>query len=134
MKTTHSKTLIASTLVLASACLLSSCKQEQESKAPAAPPAVEPPPAPTPPPPPPPPAPAPPVIVYYNVELTEIGPNKMTVIKTYKDMNKGMRLRAAIDAVESPPLILGENLATPDAEALKAKFEAVGAVITLKPL
>ncbi len=126
--------LSVSTLALFSACVLSSCKEKQD-----APPAEVPAPAPPAPAPPPPPAPPAPVEVYYSVELSGIGANKIDVIKALRAYKAGMRLRAAKDAVDAVEdgkgaYLLAEKLLDADAQALKATFEKAGATINLNKL
>lgn len=67
----------------------------------------------------------------FDVELTEIGSEKIKVIKAVREAT-GLGLKEAKDVVESAPKVIKEGLSKDDAEALKAKFEAVGAKITLK--
>lgn len=66
-----------------------------------------------------------------NVELTDIGQQKIWVIKVIKE-TLGLGLKEAKDLVEKAPTIVKENCKFDDAEALKAKLEEVGAVVTLK--
>ncbi len=67
----------------------------------------------------------------FDVELTEIGSEKIKVIKAVREAT-GLGLKEAKDVVESAPKVIKEGLSKDDAEALKAKFEAVGAKVTLK--
>ena len=67
----------------------------------------------------------------FDVELTEIGPNKVKVIKVAREIT-GLGLKEAKDAVEAAPKILKEQVSKEEAEEIKAKFEAEGAVVTLK--
>ncbi len=67
----------------------------------------------------------------FDVELTEIGSEKIKVIKAVREAT-GLGLKEAKDVVESAPKVIKESLSKDDAEALKAKFEAVGAKVTLK--
>ncbi len=66
-----------------------------------------------------------------NVELTDIGQQKIWVIKVIKEI-LGLGLKEAKDLVEKAPTLVKENCKFDDAEALKAKLEEVGAVVTLK--
>ncbi|MBQ3664726.1 MAG: 50S ribosomal protein L7/L12 [Lachnospiraceae bacterium] len=67
----------------------------------------------------------------FDVELTSYGEKKMDVIKLAKN-ELGLGLKDAKEKVESAPTIIKEAASKEDAEALKAKFEEVGATITLK--
>ena len=66
-----------------------------------------------------------------NVELTDIGQQKIWVIKVIKE-TMGLGLKEAKDLVEKAPTIVKENCKFEDAEVLKAKLEEVGAIVTLK--
>lgn len=67
----------------------------------------------------------------FDVELTEVGSEKIKVIKAVREAT-GLGLKEAKDVVESAPKIIKEGISKEDAEAIKAKFEEVGAKITLK--
>ena len=67
----------------------------------------------------------------FNVELTEVGPNKVKVIKVVREVT-GLGLKEAKDAVDSAPKVLKEAISKEEAEAIKAKIEAEGAKVTLK--
>ena len=67
----------------------------------------------------------------FDVELTEVGPNKIKVIKVVREAT-GLGLKEAKDAVESAPKVLKEAAPKAEAEELKAKLEAEGAKVTLK--
>lgn len=66
-----------------------------------------------------------------NIELTEIGQQKIGVIKVVKEV-LGLGLKEAKDLVEKAPAIVKENVKYEEAEAIKAKLEAEGAKVTLK--
>lgn len=67
-----------------------------------------------------------------NVELTEVGQQKIAVIKAVKEL-LGVDLKAAKDDfVEKAPVVLKENVKMEDAESMKAKLEEAGAKVTLK--
>lgn len=66
-----------------------------------------------------------------NVELTEIGQQKIAVIKVVKEA-LGLDLKAAKDLVEKAPVAVKENVKMEEAEALKAKLEEAGSKVTLK--
>ena len=67
----------------------------------------------------------------FDVELTEVGPNKVKVIKVVRDAT-GLGLAEAKGAVEAAPKVIKEACAKAEAEELKAKLEAEGANVTLK--
>ena len=67
----------------------------------------------------------------FDVELTEIGTQKIKVIKTVREVT-GLGLKEAKDAVDSAPKVIKEGVSKEEAEELKAKFEEVGAKVTLK--
>ena len=67
----------------------------------------------------------------FDVELTEVGPNKVKVIKVVRDAT-GLGLKEAKDLVDGAPKIVKEQAAKAEADDLKAKLEAEGAKVTLK--
>ena len=67
----------------------------------------------------------------FDVELTEVGPNKIKVIKVVREAT-GLGLKEAKEAVEAAPKVLKEGAPKAEAEDLKAKLEAEGAKVTLK--
>ena len=67
----------------------------------------------------------------FDVELTEVGPNKVKVIKIVRD-NTGLGLKEAKDLVDNAPKMIKEGAAKAEADDIKAKLEAEGAKITLK--
>ena len=67
----------------------------------------------------------------YDVELTEVGANKVKVIKAVKDAT-GLGLKEAKEVVDGAPKVVKEGATKEEAEALKAQLEEVGAVVTLK--
>ena len=67
----------------------------------------------------------------FDVELTEVGPNKIKVIKVVREAT-GLGLKEAKDAVEGAPKVLKEGASKAEADDLKAKLEAEGAKVTLK--
>jgi len=66
-----------------------------------------------------------------NIELTDIGQQKIWVIKAVKEL-MGLGLKEAKDLVEKAPTVLKEKVKYEEAEGIKAKLEAEGATITLK--
>ena len=67
----------------------------------------------------------------FDVELTEVGPNKIKVIKVVREVT-GLGLKEAKDLVEGAPKVLKEAADKASADDIKAKLEAEGAKITLK--
>ena len=67
----------------------------------------------------------------FDVELTEVGPNKVKVIKVVRDAT-GLGLKEAKEVVEGAPKVLKEGVSKAEADEIKAKLEAEGAVCTLK--
>ena len=67
----------------------------------------------------------------FDVELTEVGPNKVKVIKVVREAT-GLGLKEAKDLVDSAPKMLKEAASKEEAEDIKAKLEAEGAKVTLK--
>ena len=67
----------------------------------------------------------------FDVELTEVGPNKVKVIKVVREAT-GLGLKEAKDLVDSAPKVLKEAASKEEAEEVKAKLEPEGAKVTLK--
>ena len=67
----------------------------------------------------------------FDVELTNFGSQKVKVIKAIREIT-GLGLREAKEFVEAAPKIIKDGVSIEEAEALKAKFEELGAAITLK--
>ena len=67
----------------------------------------------------------------FDVELTEVGPNKVKVIKVVREVT-GLGLKEAKEAVEGAPKVLKEGASKEEAEDIKKKLEEVGAKVTLK--
>ena len=67
----------------------------------------------------------------FDVELTEVGSEKVKVIKVVRDIT-GLGLKEAKEAVEGAPKVLKEGASKAEAESIKAKLEEVGAKVTLK--
>ncbi len=67
----------------------------------------------------------------FDVELTEVGPNKVKVIKVVREAT-GLGLKEAKDLVDSAPKMVKEAASKEEAEDIKAKLEAEGAKVTLK--
>ena len=67
----------------------------------------------------------------FDVELTEVGPNKVKVIKVVREA-PGLGLKEAKDLVDSAPKMVKEAASKEEADEIKAKLEAEGAKVTLK--
>ena len=67
----------------------------------------------------------------FDVELTEIGDQKVKVIKVVREAT-GLGLKEAKELVDSAPKVVKEAAGKEEAEALKASLEEVGAKVTLK--
>ena len=67
----------------------------------------------------------------FDVELTEVGPNKVKVIKVVREIT-GLGLKEAKEAVDSAPKTLKEAVSKEEAEDIKAKLEAECAKVTVK--
>ncbi len=67
----------------------------------------------------------------FDVELTEVGAEKVKVIKVVREVT-GLGLKEAKDLVDNAPKMLKEAAAKAEADDIKAKLEEVGAKVTLK--
>ena len=67
----------------------------------------------------------------FTVMLTEIGPKKINVIKTVREVTS-LGLKEAKDLVESAPKAVKEDIPKDEAEAIVKKFEDVGAKAEVK--
>ena len=67
----------------------------------------------------------------FNVELTEVGENKVKVIKVVREIT-GLGLKEAKDTVDGAPKVIKEGASKAEAEEIKKKLEEVGAKVTLK--
>ncbi len=66
----------------------------------------------------------------FDVQLKEIGPNKIPVIKEVRAVT-GLGLKEAKEAVESAPNVIKEGVSQEEAEEIKGKLEAVDAVVEI---
>ena len=66
----------------------------------------------------------------FDVVLKEAGANKIQVIKVVRDIT-GLGLKEAKDLVDGAPKTVKEGASKEEAEDMKAKFEAAGAVVEL---
>ena len=67
----------------------------------------------------------------FDVELTEVGPNKVKVIKVVRELT-GLGLKEAKAVVDEAPKMVKEGADKAEAEDIKAKLQAEGAKVTLK--
>ena len=67
----------------------------------------------------------------FDVELTEVGPNKVKVIKVVREVT-GLGLKEAKEVVDGAPKVVKEAADKATADDIKAKLEAEGAKVTLK--
>ena len=67
----------------------------------------------------------------FDVELTEVGPNKVKVIKVVREIT-GLGLKEAKEVVDGAPKAVKEGASKAEAEDIKAKLEAEGAEVNLK--
>ena len=67
----------------------------------------------------------------FDVELTEVGPNKVKVIKVVREAT-GLGLKEAKEVVDGAPKVVKEGVSKAEAEEMKTKLEAEGGKVTLK--
>lgn len=67
----------------------------------------------------------------FDVELTEVGSEKIKVIKVVREVT-GLGLKEAKETVDGAPKVVKEQASKEEAESIKAKLEEVGAKVTLK--
>ena len=67
----------------------------------------------------------------FDVELTEVGPNKVKVIKVVREIT-GLGLKGAKEVVDGAPKVLKEGVSKEEAEDIQKKLDAEGAKVTLK--
>jgi large subunit ribosomal protein L7/L12 len=67
----------------------------------------------------------------FNVVLTDIGPNKINVIKEVRAIT-ALGLKEAKDLVEAAPKPVKEGVTKDEAEKIKAQLESAGAKVDLK--
>ena len=67
----------------------------------------------------------------FDVEITDVGAEKIKVIKVVRELT-GLGLKEAKEAVEAAPKVIKEATTKEDAESIKAKLEEAGAKVTLK--
>ena len=67
----------------------------------------------------------------FEVNLKEIGPNKINVIKAVREVTS-LGLREAKELVESAPAAIREGVAKEEADTIKSKLEEAGAAVEIK--
>ena len=67
----------------------------------------------------------------FDVELTEVGPNKVKVIKVVREVT-GLGLKEAKEVVDGAPKVLKEGVSKEEAEDIQKKLDVEGAKVTLK--
>ena len=67
----------------------------------------------------------------FDVELTEVGANKVKVIKVVREIT-GLGLKEAKEVVDGAPKVVKEGASKEEAEEIQKKLEAEGAKVTLK--
>jgi large subunit ribosomal protein L7/L12 len=67
----------------------------------------------------------------FSAVLTEVGPNKIPVIKVVRELT-GLGLKEAKDLVDSSPKAIKEGVTREEAEGVKAKLADVGATVEIK--
>ena len=67
----------------------------------------------------------------FDLELTDVGANKIAVIKVVREIT-GLGLKEAKEAVDGAPKVIKEAMSKDDGEAAVKKFEEAGAKATLK--
>ena len=67
----------------------------------------------------------------FDVELTDVGSEKIKVIKTVREIT-GLGIKEAKEVVDGAPKMLKEAVSKEEAESIKTKLEEVGAKVTLK--
>ena len=67
----------------------------------------------------------------FDVELTEVGPNKVKVIKVVREIT-GLGLKESKDLVDNAGSPIKENISMEEANEIKAKLEEAGATVEVK--
>ena len=67
----------------------------------------------------------------FDVELKDVGPNRINVIKAVREIT-GLGLKEAKELVEGAPKVVKEALPKAEAEEMKKKLEEAGAKVELK--
>ena len=67
----------------------------------------------------------------FDAVLTEVGPNKILVIKAVRELT-GLGLKEAKDLVDAAPKAVKEGVAKEEADAVKAKLAEAGAAVEIR--
>ena len=67
----------------------------------------------------------------FDAVLTEVGPNKILVIKAVRELT-GLGLKEAKDLVDAAPKAVKESVTKEEAEAVKAKMAEAGAAVDIR--
>jgi large subunit ribosomal protein L7/L12 len=67
----------------------------------------------------------------FTASLTEVGPNKINVIKAVRELVPSLGLKEAKDLVDNAPKPIKESVSKEEAEAVKTKLSDVGATVTI---
>jgi large subunit ribosomal protein L7/L12 len=67
----------------------------------------------------------------FTANLTEVGPNKINVIKAVRELVPSLGLKEAKDLVDGAPKAIKENVTKEEAEAVKTKLSDVGATVVI---
>ena len=67
----------------------------------------------------------------FNIELSEVGGNKIAVIKVVREIT-GLGLKEAKDMVDAAPKVIKEGVPKAEADEMKKKLEEAGGKVTLK--
>ena len=70
----------------------------------------------------------------FNAVLTEVGPNKINVIKAVREIVSTLGLKEAKDLVDTAPKPIKETISKDEANAIKAKMAEVGATVNIVPV
>jgi large subunit ribosomal protein L7/L12 len=68
----------------------------------------------------------------FSLVLTDVGPQKINIIKEIRVISTGLGLKEAKDLVEGAPQTVKEGLSKEDAEKFKKQLEALGAKVDIK--
>ena len=68
----------------------------------------------------------------FDVEITDAGANKISVIKALREIDQSLGLAEAKAKVDAAPTVVANGVKKEDAEAMKKKLEEAGAKVTLK--
>lgn len=67
----------------------------------------------------------------FDVELTDVGPEKLKVVRVVRELT-GLGLKESKELVDSAPKLIKEGIQKSEAESIAEKFKEVGATVTIK--